>query len=148
MDKNTAILNYFIGDSTLYIACIADSLYKIEEIPIDSSFKILVTRYSKDIRTAETGLFTKNSHALYEKLINPVKAYIAGKNHLVIIPDDYLYYVPFETLIENAPSTINSNEDFTKPDYLIKSHFISYQHSATLWYNSKKRKKRWLQTKK
>jgi CHAT domain-containing protein len=56
---------------------------------------------------------------------------------LVIIPDDYLYYLPFETLVDNAASTKITNGDYSKLNYLIKTHSVSYHHSATLWYNSK-----------
>jgi CHAT domain-containing protein len=47
--------------------------------------------------------------------------------------------VPFETLIsEDAPSKI-INDDYSRLDYLIKSHSISYHHSASLWFNSNKK---------
>jgi CHAT domain-containing protein/Tfp pilus assembly protein PilF len=138
LDKNTALLNYFVGDSSLFIVAITDSLYNIQEVTIDSSFIKLVTNYYKDIKTAETGSFVQESQELYQILIKPVKKYIAGKEHLVVIPDDYLYYVPFETLIDNTASSKVLNENYSGLDYLIKSHSISYHHSATLWYDSKK----------
>ncbi len=139
LDDNTAILNYFVGDSSLFIATITDSLYEMKEITIDSSFKKLVINYYKDIKTAETKSFVTNSQHIYEKLIKPVERYISKKGHLIVIPDDYLYYVPFETLINNDASSKIQNEDYSKLDFFIKSHSISYHHSATLWYNSKKR---------
>jgi len=138
LDHNSAILNYFVGDSSLFIVAITDSLYNIQEVTIDSSFIKLVTNYYKDIKTAETGSFVNESQKLYQILIKPVKDYITGKDHLIIIPDDYLYYVPFETLVNNTSSSKIINEDYSQLDYLIKSHSISYHHSATLWYNSYK----------
>lgn len=140
LNHNTAVLNYFVGDSTLFIATITDSLYKMEEIPIDCSFKKLVITYYRNIKMAEPEAFASNSQRIYEKLINPVKGYITGKAHLVIIPDDYLYYLPFETLIDNSFSPKIINDDYSGLNYLIKSHSISYHHSATLWYNSEKEK--------
>jgi tetratricopeptide (TPR) repeat protein len=139
LDNNTAVLNYFVSDSILFIASVTDSLNKIEEILIDSSFKKLITRYYINIKTAETESFEINSYQIYKKLIEPVQKHILHKEHLIIIPDDYLYYVPFETLIENIPTTNERKEGYSILDYLIKSHSISYQHSATLWYNSIKR---------
>jgi CHAT domain-containing protein len=139
LDSNTAILNYFVGDSSLFIATITDSLYKMEEIPIDSSFKKQVTNYYRDIKTAEKESFITNSQHIYAKLIKPIEGYISHKEHLIVIPDDYLYYVPFETLVSNNSAAKKPYEDYSKPDYLIKSHAISYHHSATLWYNSRKR---------
>lgn len=138
LDSNTAILNYFIGDSSLFVATITDSLYKMEEIPIDSSFKKQITGYYRDIKTAEEEHFVTNSQQIYAKLIKPVEGYIFHKEHLIVIPDDYLYYVPFETLVGSSSATKKQYEDYSKPNYLIKFHSISYHHSATLWYNSRK----------
>jgi CHAT domain-containing protein len=138
LDDNTAILEYLVGDSSLFIATITDSLYKIIKIPTDSSFTKLVAKYYRDIKIAEPGSFAANSHHIYEKLVKPVEVYISHKGKLVIVPDDYLYYVPFETLVDNVPATKSQDEDFSKLDYLIKTHSISYHHSATLWSNSNK----------
>jgi tetratricopeptide (TPR) repeat protein len=139
LDQRTALINYFIGDSNLFIATITDSIYHIEEIKVDSSFKSLVTKYYKDIKTAEIGLFVQNSQRIYEKLFKPVSKYIGNKKNLIIIPDDYLYYVPFETLIANTSEITSRNIDFTKLGYLIKSRAITYNHSATIWYNTWKK---------
>jgi tetratricopeptide (TPR) repeat protein/CHAT domain-containing protein len=139
LDHNTAMLNYVVGDSSIFIATITDSFYKMEEIPIDRGFNKLVTNYYRDIKTVETNSFLTNSQHIYEKLVNPVKDYISHKEHLIVIPDDYLYYVPFETLIDNSSEVTIQNEDYSKLPYLIKSHSITYHHSATLWYNSKKK---------
>lgn len=137
LDHNTVILDYFTGDSTLFIAAITDSTYRVEEVSINSSFKKLATGYYRSIKTVEPELFLTHSPQLYEKLIKPVDDIISEKKHLVVIPDDYLYYVPFETLIDKTIKI--QDDDYSGLNYLIKSHSISYHYSATLWYNSKKK---------
>lgn len=137
LDNKTCILDYFVGDSFLFIAVITDSLYHIEKVEIDSLFKELVIGYFTNIKTAEPQSFATNSQLIYEKLLLPVKKYIDPKNHLLIMPDDYLHYLPFETLISDSKVGEVKGDDYSKLDYLIKHYTVSYHQSATLWYNSK-----------
>jgi CHAT domain-containing protein len=136
LDKKTALLSYFIGDASLYISIFTDSLFFIKEEPIDSSFSQKVKKYYKILKTAEPEELVLNSFYLYEKLIEPVKNYIDKKDKLVIIPDDYLFYVPFETLICSDNRVKVNPMDFSNLNYLIKTKSVTYNHSATLWYNS------------
>lgn len=143
LDKKTAIIDYFLGDSTLFIAVFTDNLSKLEEIKISKTFEETVLRYSKKLKSADPEALLSISHQLYQKLIQPVKKHLAGKDNLIIIPDDFLYYIPFETLVENPTSSKLLTEDYSKADYLIKNYSISYHHSLSLWYNSKKREKQY-----
>jgi CHAT domain-containing protein len=44
----------------------------------------------------------REAKPLYDLLIAPVEAYIAGAKHLIIIPSDILFYVPFAALYKCA----------------------------------------------
>ena len=137
LNNQTAILNYFISDSVLFIVVLTDSLYRIEKVPVNNSFKDLILGYYQDIRSAERETFIPYSQLIFEKVIQPAKKHIALKNQLIIIPDDYLNYLPFETLVDKSVSTVSNPSDFSKLNYLVHSYSIQYHKSATLWYNSK-----------
>ena len=132
LDEKTTLLNYFVADTTLFIAALTkDSLvYKV--VKTDSSFHEQLIDYHLDIEFDFTKDELQASNKLYNYLIAPVEDLIKGKNKLVIIPDEKLYYVPFETLCKNG-------SDSKQPDYLIKNYAINYHHSATLWLNSKEK---------
>ena len=133
--SNTVLIDYFNADSVLYVVVITDKQYHVRKINVDNTFKETVAGYYHSIKTAETESFLQRSHRLFDILISPVSEYIAQKHCLIIIPDDYLYYIPFETLSDS--SSDNSSTGFIDPNYLVKSHSITYHHSATLWYNLK-----------
>jgi len=132
LDDKTTLLNYFVGDTTLFIAAVTkDSLiYKV--VKTDSLFNELLIDYHLDIEFDFTKDELQASTKLYNYLIAPAEDLIKNKNRLVIIPDEKLYYVPFETLCQKG-------ESLTQPDYLVKNYAINYHHSATLWLNSKEK---------
>lgn len=141
LGKKSAILNYFTGDTSLFLIVITDSMKQIFEVNTGSTFKETVKDFYMRIKTAEASAFLSESQSLYNFLIRPAEKALAGKEHLIIVPDDYLYYLPFETLVNNTENTSVKNGDYSKISYLIKNYSVSYHQSATLWYNSTKKKK-------
>jgi tetratricopeptide (TPR) repeat protein len=105
--NNTALLNYFVADTSLFIAALTkDSLvYKV--VKTDSLFNQLLTDYHIDIEFDFTKDELQASKKLYNYLVAPVEDLIEDKNKLVILPDEKLYYVPFETLCKKGED-INS----------------------------------------
>jgi CHAT domain-containing protein/Tfp pilus assembly protein PilF len=69
----------------------------------------------------------KLGRGLYELLIKPIEAEIKDKKNLIIIPDDILTFVPFETLVDRNGK------------YLVENHHISYVQSADIRKLIKKR---------
>jgi CHAT domain-containing protein len=137
LDEKSALISYFIGDSNLFCIVLSDSLIKLKSEKIDSTFSDLVKNYYKAIKKADADLVASLNHKLYNKLIGPIFSLIRDKPNLVIIPDDYLFYVPFESLYPDGVSSENGSVK-QKPNYLLYSHNITYQYSASLWYNSQK----------
>ena len=57
---------------------------------------------------------------LYELLIKPIEAQVKDKKNLIIIQDDILAFVPFETLVDR------------NGQYLVENHHISYVQSVDI----------------
>jgi CHAT domain-containing protein len=68
---------------------------------------------------------------LYELLIGQ-SATIIGKSEILIIPDESLSYLPFETLLVSPPN--GNKQDYRKLPYLIRNHSICYGLTATLFF--------------
>jgi CHAT domain-containing protein/Flp pilus assembly protein TadD len=68
---------------------------------------------------------------LYELLIAPVKEYLQGATHLVIVPSDVLFYLPFGALV-NCPGC--SKHDLYGGKFLIQDYSISYAPSLASLY--------------
>jgi len=145
--KNQAMVEYFMGDSSLYIMVIRkpESL-KITEVKIDSSFYACFNQYRKALsdqnvlKNARSNYYnyTSAAHKLYQYLITPVKDQIESSD-LLIIPGDFLSLIPFGPLLTAEAQT--EKRDYRTLPYLLKSHNISYANSATILLGHLKDKK-------
>ncbi|MGI9543682.1 MAG: CHAT domain-containing protein, partial [Cyclobacteriaceae bacterium] len=70
------------------------------------------------------------SNQIYNKLIAPIKDKVALAHQLIIVPDDVLSLINFETLVTSKPESERIYFPSFK-DYLIYDHQISYAFSAT-----------------
>ncbi len=131
LGENSVVLNYFIADTLLYLYTISRDEEGLFVINIGADFEEKVLSFLNAIKKYRIEDFYIGNKALYDILIRPVESVIKGKNQLIIIPDKYLYCLPFETL--HKPATGNNPPDFTQNDYLVKVHSISYHYSNTLY---------------
>lgn len=70
---------------------------------------------------------------LYRSIISPIESFIEG-NKLIIVPDEELFYIPFDALIkENLPNYLND-------EFLVHDYAISYLINARFLDNKKTRK--------
>jgi len=138
--QNRAMIEYTLSDSILYTFVVRNDFFEIYEQAIDSSF----FQYIDDIRESVNSNDFANhnsknfkdyviaAYQLYQKLIFPIDDVIKERE-LIIIPDDKLGYIPFESLITSFPDT--SRMDYRKLTYLIKDYLINYSYSATILFD-------------
>ena len=132
LTSNSALLEYFISDNSLFIFLLKNNSLDIEEISLDVSLNELVNNFRASLSNLNFEGFVSSAEKLYSILIKPVKYELNDINKIFIIPDGVLNYLSFESLLSRAPS--NSEEiNFSDLDYLIKEYEISYYYSfATL----------------
>ena len=142
LDKNTALVEYTLGDSSLYVFVVKkEDGINIKQIPIDSTFFNNIDELMEAL-TNDKSLgkgpatlekqFLRSSPALYKKLIAPIEQEIIGIENLTIIPDRELLRLPFDVLFKENKNL--NNVDFSSLNYLINKHNLSYHYSASLWY--------------
>ncbi|WPP52664.1 CHAT domain-containing protein [Catalinimonas niigatensis] len=125
LQPDELMVEYFQGDSALYCIAISReraSLYqeKPEELPITD---MLYGLQQRDYQA-----YSKAAYQLYTHLLAPILQEYP-KEKLIIIPDDQLGYIPFESLLTQAPL---AKENYKSLRYLVLDHTISYQYSANL----------------
>ncbi len=137
LDDKTAIRSYFLADSLLTIFTISkneirmDTSQRVKNLPLKIAHfrRAIVSGKSKDVKQYQADAFY-----LYQYLF-PVPLSAEIKN-LIIIPDDVLGMIPFESLLTDEHS--GNWKEFKKYPYLIKQFCISYSYSANLLYQSAK----------
>ncbi len=132
LDNWSALIEYFTGDSAIYIFTFSNNDFDVTQFAMDSSFQVLVESLNKYIKQLDSKNFRATSYLLYTKLIHPIHHQLVSMEKLIIIPHGFLYKIPFETLITHSPETAR------EIDYLIKRFETIYHYSATLYLNGLK----------
>ena len=132
LDSTTALIEYFSGDSLLHIFTLTKDEFHISTVDRDSNFEQSLSQFQQAINIQKTNAFPSISHRLYSYLIQPIAAHIQQKPRWIIIPDGHLYALPFEALLKELPAEATQITDYSKLDFLLKDHEISYHFSTRL----------------
>jgi len=142
LQPKQALLEYFVGDSSIYLFVVRPDTMIVQEVKRDFPLDDWIEQFRQGLygfytapKSNQTdGLYDKclkqyleYAPKLYEKLFAPVKAFLP--DHIILVPDGPLGYVPFDALLTAAPKDPN---DFKKYPYLLNQHQFSYTYSATL----------------
>jgi len=135
LDENLALLEYFVGDSNIYVLSIQKDkakLYKKQK-PTDWQNNISIFLEAlKDEYSDKNEQFVSISYNLYQTLLKePLEDLGDNITRLQIIPDGELNQIPFEVLL--TPSEENTDSpNYGNLPYLIQKYSISYVYSANL----------------
>ncbi len=120
LDEGTLMINYFLGDSTLYALGITrDSVWPVmTQTDVSGGIEQIL----QQIRNKSFDPAT--SHKAYQAILEPVLTKSGPEvTTLMIVPDQILHYLPFEVLITASGDP---------GSYLLKKYIVTYAHSASL----------------
>ena len=138
LDEEQAILEYYVGDSSAFVLQISSNGIQSHRIPYSPLIKqeVLVwlknlseSFHSQDIQQLEADklAFSQQAYQLHQELLSGLN--IENYNRLIIIPDKYLAFLPFEILLTDETDSSLPYSDFP---YLIKEKALSYAYSCDL----------------
>ena len=139
------LIEYELLDSILVIFTITNTDINYFKVNINENFindvnnYIGITHEYPNVENANERLkyFASIANSLYSVLIDPIRDKIKDKKEIIIIPDDVLGLISFESLIVHLPSSEISGYD--KLDYLINDYCIRYSYSASLLLRKSKK---------
>jgi CHAT domain-containing protein/tetratricopeptide (TPR) repeat protein len=141
-DEKTAMIEYFLGEKQSFVFFITKNNWFLMPLPprqgIAGSLKAYLKNLSDPSEREFRGVLA--AKRLYRELLSSGLETLPGSiEHLIIIPDDVLYYLPFETLIFDGEVPSGQN------DFLISKYSISYapSFSSLLFLEGRKRKARY-----
>jgi len=142
LEEGQALLEYFVGDSSIFTFLITKDTFKIKQLPKTFPLKqhvqtlresIYQPFHTQDITDAQRDsldqLYRESAYLLYEKLIQPVEDMIQVNGELIIVPDGVLGYIPFDALLTDSVEAGTKVRDYP---YLLKKYQTSIAYSATL----------------
>ncbi|MFK7899306.1 MAG: CHAT domain-containing protein, partial [Cyclobacteriaceae bacterium] len=130
----STVVEYFVGKDKIYAFIISSSGLELVEIDKQERLEKTIAGMQNSLKYLAKETFLKTSVQLYNQLIRPIKDKVKTKK-VIIIPDSYLSYIPFEVLVDSAkkaPHFKGNNSVFQKSKYLINEKEISYSYSLRL----------------
>jgi len=131
LDDQTVAVEYFAGDSAIYLFAVAKDRFDAMQLHKDPNLKKHLTALLGAIKTSSYDDYATNAFYFYQMLVAPV-AHTAKNKKLIVIPDGVLNYIPFEALLTNAKSANGDAMDYRTLPYLLREHAVSYVYSASL----------------
>lgn len=132
LDKEEALLEYFIGEKNLYVFHATKQQFGYEKIALPDAFEHTLASVLTTLHAPELDLrqFADEAHQLYQWLL---LAEVEGKldpaiSSLIIIPDGQLLQLPFGVLVKSPLASV----DDPSLDYLLAQYNITYAYSSQL----------------
>jgi CHAT domain-containing protein/Tfp pilus assembly protein PilF len=123
-DASTAILEYVATDAQAYMFVLTreDNRPRLTSYVVPASSRTLASiagRFRERIAARDLS-FVDEGHRLYDLLIAPARAQLAGKTRVIVVPDGALWNVPFQALQD------------ANGRYLVESVSVAYVPSLTV----------------
>jgi CHAT domain-containing protein/Tfp pilus assembly protein PilF len=132
-DSSSALLEYVVDDDKTFLFVVTrrnnDADVRVYTLPLKRDELAKQTEaFRKQLAARDLG-FRAAAFKLYESLLKPAETQLRGRTNLIIVPDNTLWDLPFQTLV-------NSSNRF-----LIEDAAISYAPSLTVLREMTKRRK-------
>lgn len=134
-DAATALLEYVVTENKIYLFTItkatenAQAEVKVSALPIKrEDIAKQIELFRQQLAARNLG-FRASASKFYELLVKPAAAQLKGKKNLIITPDNVLWDLPFQTLVNDANR------------FLIEDAAISYAPSLTVLREMTRRRK-------
>lgn len=141
LTSGQTLLEYFTGDSAVFVFVIRQHDARMITIPADHSW----TDWVKKLRRNLTGYYhpernqqidyyqsvlgyAEAAQVLFRQFVLPIVPFLGEE--VLIVPDGELNYVPFEVLLSGAPRELSN---FSTYPFLLKNKSISYAWSASMF---------------
>src|SRR5262245_8256531 len=125
-DATSALLEYVVTDEATYLFVVTKSQEQAAAETRCFTIPIKQTDLAKQVESFRRRIAERNlgirapAHKLYDLLLKPARALLGGKSSLVIAPDDRLWELPFQALLDE------------RDRYLIERSAVSYAPSLTV----------------
>lgn len=136
---DATLVEYFTGDSALFIFTLNASQFAFRSFPKDTAFESVVSEVRRSVTDLNFKSYPPAAYRAYRWLIAPILHEVTPGSRIVIIPDGILNYLPFDMLLTKELNFIKGI-DFTQLPYLIRNFTISYYYSAGLITSENKKR--------
>jgi CHAT domain-containing protein/tetratricopeptide (TPR) repeat protein len=133
LDNNSLLLEYVLGDSGGHLFAVGRRQFKafrLRSAELAGRVRAVRTAIAAGPSRAKVSDYVLHARALYDELIAPADALLAGKDHLIIAADGVLRYLPFEVLLRTGVAN----------NFLVRDFAVSYVPSAGVLHALRQRR--------
>jgi len=128
LSNDQTILKYIKGDDFWIAVTISPTDTNVEYFETSVNIKASVELLRESALNGDSETLQKQSRLLFSVLFEPVIEQITTES-VIIIPDESLYYLPFEMLLTEEPG---KDDYYNKFPFLLHGYTISYAPSITV----------------
>ncbi|HEX6426934.1 MAG TPA: CHAT domain-containing tetratricopeptide repeat protein, partial [Niastella sp.] len=124
IQSDQAVISFYVTGNTLQVFVITKAGFKQTSIDSFATVQQNITHWLTALQNPQPGRSFKGAPwgaLLYQQLVKPVQALAGATTEWIIIPDNILYYLPFESLPAEAGDNAKT---------LLETNEISYQFSS------------------
>ncbi len=137
LDKESVLLNFFGGESELYVFILTKGEKRYQIIEDVKNLEREVQAYLELIKqpstqTIQIKTILHQSHSIYKKLLAGPLTTVSEKKRLIVIPDNWISYLPMETLVTSYDEREMDQYDSPNVHYLFEDYTVSYDYSGSL----------------
>lgn len=144
LSPDQVLLNYYIGERRLMVFVVTKETVEFAELPVPKNFQDTLISYREMLKEPVSNANFKSefkeivslSHSIYSWVLQPFEKTIKNKR-LVIIPNDELSYIPFETLITDTSGINDGNLNYGTLNYLLRTNPVSTLYTGQQLNKSK-----------
>ncbi|MDH3353444.1 MAG: tetratricopeptide repeat protein, partial [Nanoarchaeota archaeon] len=128
LDEKTAVIEFFLGEKQSYLFAIERNCSYIYLLPSRSEIKKSIRGFIKELSDPPQGVYRGflAGKRLFKELLLPIEEILPESiEHLIVVPDGLLYFLPFEALLKC------SDDQSSESSYLIEKYRISYAPSCS-----------------
>lgn len=129
LDRNEMILNYRMIDNRMYVHAIYQDEIRADVVDFEDVEILEIEQRIDQMHEGETDL--KFLRELYTRLLDP--EWFENVDHLEVVPDHFMYYIPHETLPVTEPQHSGA---YGSTRYLIEDIVINYRHALNEWHKT------------
>jgi CHAT domain-containing protein len=130
--KDAALLAYALGDTCSFLWAIDRKGHDLIELPSRAALTPDVSRLRDALTKPGAGdaALKSAARALYKSLVEPASARLAKKKTLIIVPDGFLFEIPYEVLLAKDAGDGAGWGDLS---FLTRSFTTLYAPSASVY---------------